>query len=88
MIDSIYASSSTLTRLSRHSFHAASRRKAEFLANLQAILVRSRFTMLTTHTSSARAPGPSEADADASDPSPSSPDTSRAPTPEPTTPAP
>jgi hypothetical protein len=90
-IDSIYASSAALARLSQTSFHAVSARKAAFLACLQATLVRSCFEMLTTHTSAppaaSSAPLPSAPDAPAATtasasnlPSPAS---SRATTPDP-----
>jgi len=60
-IDSIFASSASLARLSESSTHAIARRKAAFLACLQATLTRSCYDMLITHTSpppTAAAPPP------------------------------
>ena len=83
-IDTIYASSAALARLSQTTRHAVATRKADFLATLQATLVRSCFLMLSTHTADRpdtsppnppRAPAPAPA-ADA--------DSSRPTTPEPT----
>ena len=49
-IDTIYASSSSLARLSRSSHHAVAIRKAAFLACFHASLIRSCYDMLITHT--------------------------------------
>ena len=49
-IDTIYASSAALARLSDSTHHAVAVRKADFLACLQATLVRTCFAMLTRHT--------------------------------------
>ena len=56
LIDTIYATSASLARAAETSPHAIATRKAAFLACVHAVLIRSCFTMLTTHTSSHPAP--------------------------------
>ena len=79
LVDSIYASSASLARLNRTSLHSVARRKAAFLATLQATLTRTCYRMLTTHTahpptatSAATAPPPPPVHPDPA--SPESPD--------------
>ena len=55
-IDEIYATSSLLARQNLTSSHLVARRKAHFLAQLQAVLIRSCYRMLTTRTSNPVAP--------------------------------
>ena len=85
LVDSIYASSAALSRLAETSFHAVAARKAAFLACLHATLIRSYFTMLTTHTTptTTAPPGPSTPAQPNPLSPPSSPDTSRAASPSP-----
>ena len=49
LIDTIYSSSTALSRLSLTDLHAAARRKASFFASLQAALTRSNYAMLIDH---------------------------------------
>jgi hypothetical protein len=49
-VDTIYATSASLARASKAERHVVASRKADFLAALQAILTRSCFHMMTTHT--------------------------------------
>ena len=55
-IDTIYSTSTALANQSRTARHAVAQRKAEFLATLQAILIRSCHTMLLQHTAERAAP--------------------------------
>ena len=82
-IDTIYASSAALARQALTSRHAVAVRKAAFLASLQAVLTRSCFAMLTTHTSPHAARPAAATGADVPPPPPPSPPLSRATTPDP-----
>ena len=83
-IDTIYAASASLARLSNSTFHAVARRKASFLATLQATLIRSCFAMLTAHTSASAPDPPTQPSAPPTAPGdPASPTPSRSTTPEP-----
>ena len=83
-IDTIYAASASLARLSDSTFHAVARRKASFLATLQATLVRSCFAMLTAHTSAPPPDPPAQPSLPPTAPGdPTSPTPSRTTTPEP-----
>ena len=84
-VDTIYATSASLARDARTSRHLVASRKADFLALIQAVLVRSCFTMLTTHTAEHAAASAAPADAPRQPPPPAagSPTASRATTPEP-----
>ena len=85
-IDTIYSSSASLARLSATSPYVVARRKADFLACFQAILVRTCFAMLQRHTSQ---PDPADQPAAAAQPPPAAPNppsppaSSRATTPDP-----
>ena len=54
LIDTIYSSSSTLSRLSLADHHAVTRRKASFFACLQVALTRQTYRMLTDHTAESK----------------------------------